>query len=295
MNVDLKVGGLEETVTVSGQTPLVDVQNATQQSTISKTLLDSVPTSKSTFTFVALMPAAISPTNLQDVGGSNGEASIRISVHGTKGTDSKLLLDGMSYNMVNGDGNSRGFLVNPLSAQEIVIDTGGGGSAEWSVGGAVINLISRDGGNKFSASLFGTGMKGAMQSDNVTDALKAQGFNSPNKSLRVYDLNAFFGGPIKQDKLWFTSSHRRVGQQHRVANLYRDANLNARVFGAPAAVWKYAPDLTRPVEPHRGRSGAQPAADLAGDVEGQAHRLLRLAMEQEPGQQRRVQRRHGGI
>ena len=247
--VELKVGGLEETVTVSGQSPLVDIQNTTQQATISRTLLDTVPTSKSTFSFVALMPAAISPTNLQDVGGSNGEASIRISVHGTKGTDSKLLMDGMSYNMVNGDGNSRGFLVNPLSAQEIVIDAGGGATAEWSVGGAVINLISRDGGNKFSASLFGTGMKEAMQRDNLTDALKAQGFNSVNKSVRVYDLNVFIGGPILQDKLWFTSSHRRVGQQHRVANLYRDANLNARVFGAPAAVWKFAPDLSKPVEP----------------------------------------------
>src|SRR2546427_12517109 len=114
---------------------------------------------------------------------------------------------------------------------------------------SVINLISRDGGNKFSASFFGTGMKEAMQNDNLTDALKAQGFNSVNKSVRVYDLNAFIGGPIMQDKLWFTSSHRRVGQQHRVGNLYRDANLSARVFGAPAAVWKFAPDITKPVEP----------------------------------------------
>jgi Carboxypeptidase regulatory-like domain len=249
VNAELRVGTIEETVTVSGQTPLVDIQNTTQQKTISKTLLDIVPTSKSTFTFVALIPAAISPTNLQDVGGNNGEASIRISVHGTKATDSKLLLDGMSYNMVNGDGNSRGFLVNPLSAQEIVIDTGGGASAEWGVGGAVINLISRDGGNMFSGSFFASGMKETMQSDNLTDDLKAQGFNSVNKSVHIYDINAFVGGPIVRNKLWFTSAHRRFGQVHRVANLYRDANLGARAFGAPAAVWRFAPDLSQPVEP----------------------------------------------
>ncbi len=83
----------------------------------------------------------------------------------------------------------------------------------------------------------------------LTDTLKAQGCSSVNKSVRVYDLNAFIGGPILQDKLWFTSSHRRVGQQHRVANLYRNANLEARVFGAPVAVWRFAPDLTKPVEP----------------------------------------------
>src|SRR5580765_7033679 len=68
VNVEMKVGGLEETVTVSGQTPLVDVQNTTQQATLSKTLLDTVPTAKSTFGYVALMPAAVQPLNLQDVG-----------------------------------------------------------------------------------------------------------------------------------------------------------------------------------------------------------------------------------
>jgi hypothetical protein len=249
VNVELKIGGLEETVTVSGQSPLVDIHNTTQQATVSKTVLEIMPNSKSTFSFTALMPAAISPTNLQDVGGSNGEASIRISVHGTKSADSKLLLDGLSYNMPVGDGNQRPFLVDPLSAQEIVIDAGGGGTAEWAVGGSVVNLISRDGGNKFSATLFGSGMKRGMQSDNLTDALKAQGFNSVNNSVHIYDLDAFIGGPILQDKLWFTSSNRRNGQQRRVANLYRDANLSARVFGAPAAVWKFAPDLSKPVEP----------------------------------------------
>src|SRR5262249_52979183 len=96
---------------------------------------------------------------------------------------------------------------------------------------------------------FASGMKEAMQGDNLTNDLKAQGLTSVNKSTRIYDVNFVVSGPIKQDRLWFTTAHRRSGQQHRTANLYYDANLNARVFGAPAAAWKFAPDFNRPVEP----------------------------------------------
>ncbi|PYR30221.1 MAG: hypothetical protein DMF92_09220 [Acidobacteria bacterium] len=52
-----------------------------------------------------------------------------------------------------------------------------------------------------------------------------------------------------RNKLWFVSSHRRHGQVQRIANLYEDANWAARTFGAPAAVWKYAPDFSKPVDP----------------------------------------------
>jgi outer membrane receptor protein involved in Fe transport len=153
-------------------------------------------------------------------------------------------MDGLSYHW----SNTRGFYINPLAAQEVVIDTGGGGSAEFAFAGSVINMISKDGGNKFSGSFFASGMKEGMQSNNLNDDLKAQGLNAVNKSLRIYDLNLVVGGPIVRDTLWFTSAHRRVGQQHQ-SPWYRDANLNARVFGAPAAVWRFAPDLSQPVVP----------------------------------------------
>ena len=234
-----------------GETPLVDTQSVSQQQSISKTQLDAVPTGKGLYGFVALMPAAIVPTAQQDVGGNLGDSSVRISVHGARTNDMRQLVDGLSFNLANGDGNARGFYVNPLSSQEIIIDqAGSGGQAEYGVGGAIVNMISRDGGNTFSASLFSTGSTEKMQADNLTDALKAQGLTSSTKSIRIYDLNAFVGGPIRQDKLWFATSHRLSGQKGLVANLYQDANLNARVYGAPAAVWKFAPDFSKPVEPN---------------------------------------------
>jgi hypothetical protein len=95
VDVDLKVSQLEETITVTGATPLVDTSSATQQRTISREVLDTVPTAKSVLGMAALIPAVVEPPNAQDVGGSKGERSVRITVHGGKTFDSRLLQDGM--------------------------------------------------------------------------------------------------------------------------------------------------------------------------------------------------------
>ena len=98
IDADMKVSQLEETITVTGATPLVDVSSATQQRTVSREVLDTVPTAKSVLGIAALIPAVVEPPNAQDVGGSKGERSVRITVHGGKTFDSRLLQDGMRYN-----------------------------------------------------------------------------------------------------------------------------------------------------------------------------------------------------
>ena len=87
INAVLAVGAIQETVTVSGSTPLVDTQNVSQQRTFSKELLDAVPTAKSLLGSRPLMPSVVEPPNAQDVGGSKGERSVRLSVHGSKTYD----------------------------------------------------------------------------------------------------------------------------------------------------------------------------------------------------------------
>lgn len=247
---ELRLGALQETVTVSGQTPLVDTQNATQTKVIPRTLLDAVPTAKSMLAIAALMPAVVTPPNAQDVGGTKGEQSVRISVHGGKPGDQRLLIDGMSFNSLAVEGTGRGFYVNPLSVQETIIDVGSGGSAQYALGGAMVNSIPKEGGNSFNGTVFGAWTGHQLQSDNFSDELRQQGLRSVNGVRKVYDANAAFGGPLVQDRLWFFTAHRRSGNTNRVANLYRDANLNDYFF---------TPDLSRPVDPeeflrsHNGR------------------------------------------
>ena len=75
VDAELKVSQIEETITVSGASPLVDVTAATQQRTVSREVLDTVPTAKSVLGIAAFIPAVVEPPNAQDVGGSKGERS----------------------------------------------------------------------------------------------------------------------------------------------------------------------------------------------------------------------------
>lgn len=231
VNANMRIGTLEESVTVSGSSPLVDTQTVSHQTVLPKAILDAVPTAKTLLSFYALTPALQSPTNAQDVGGSKGETSSRASLHGSKQGDTKMLLDGMSFNWFEGEGSGRTFFVNALTAQEIVVDTPTGStSAEYTSNGVVLNVIPREGGNRFSGTLFASGTNNNLQADNMSDALKAAGAITNSGTRKVYDFNAVFAGPLVKDKVWFMTAHRRWGRTERIANLFHDATLNDPFF-----------------------------------------------------------------
>ncbi|MGE3277133.1 MAG: TonB-dependent receptor [Vicinamibacterales bacterium] len=257
INAVLTVSALEETITVTAETPLIDTSSATQQKTITREVLSAVPTSQSALGIASLMPAVVQPPNAQDVGGSMGERSVRLSVHGSRTSDARLRQEGMIYNALTPgnnygtgglEGTGRGYYVNPLAASEIVVDVGTMGSAEYGVGGAQSNAIYRDGGNRFSGAIFGAWTGDQLQSDNLSDELREQGLTDVNTIRKIYDANVTLGGPILRDRLWFFGHMRSWGVSGRPANLYRDANIGSRVIGAPAALWRYAPDEGQPVD-----------------------------------------------
>jgi hypothetical protein len=155
--------------------------------------------------------------------------SVRMSIHGARQADQRLLQDGMSYNWLSG-ANGRSIYINPLGAQEIVIDTGSGGSAEYATGGAQINLIPKDGGNRFSATFFAAGTNRSLQADNLTSELQDKGLKSINGIHSIYDLNAVIGGPLVKDKVWFMTAHRRWGRREQIANLFHDSILTDYIF-----------------------------------------------------------------
>src|SRR5579863_750358 len=75
-------------------------------------------------------------------------------------------------------------------------------------GGVVTNLIPKEGGNRFSASFFGTYVNRSMEGSNYTPALQAAGLKAPNTIDEIYDYNPGVGGPVVKDKLWFYSAAR---------------------------------------------------------------------------------------
>jgi Carboxypeptidase regulatory-like domain len=235
VNVEMRVGELEESVTVSGASPLVDVQNVVQQQVLTRSVLDTVPTNKSLLGFAAFVPAIIVPITAQDVGGSKGEFSVRMTVHGGKPGDQRLLQDGMNYNSLEPGGTGRGFFINPATASEFTLEQGAG-NAEYSGGGVNIDLVPKSGGNRFEGYFFTSWTNHDLQANNLTPAIQAQGLTAVNGVDDVYDINAALGGPIVKNTLWFYTAHRHWGDTTRVANVYLDS-----AEGSPA----YSPDLTR--------------------------------------------------
>jgi hypothetical protein len=247
INAELHVGTLTETVVVTGETPLVDARSVAKGAVISQATLTALPTSKSVGSMLAFVPGAVSPTNGVDTGGTKGEQSVRISVFGARPNDMRQMTNGMQYTNLNGDGGGRLYFVNPITIQENVIDLGAAGSAQYQFAGAVVNTIPREGGNQWSGAVFGAYTNHALQSDNLSDDLRAKGLTVVNGVRFIGDSSALIGGPIIKDRWWFVTSARVSGSTLRAASLFHDAN--AGLPPSSPGYWLYTPDTSRPVDP----------------------------------------------
>jgi hypothetical protein len=236
-NADMRVGSLEETVTVTGASPVVDVQNVRTQNVLSRAVLDSLPNNKTIPAFAALTLGATVGAGNQDVGGNKGEPPIGLSIHGSRFNDSKLLFDGMPYNSLHseGGGQMRIFLLNQTAVQETVLGTGGI-IAETETGGVQMNNVPRDGGNRFSLYTNVGYAKESMQGSNLSDEIRARGLATVNPIKSIYDLGIGVGGPVLKDRLWFYSANRWWNSGEYIAGLY---------YNKSASKFRYESDLDR--------------------------------------------------
>jgi len=216
VNAEVAVGAVEETVTVSGASPLVDVQNVRNQAVLQRELLDTLPTNKSMHGFAALTVGLTSTASFgkYDVGGNKTDSYGFVTIHGLDPNDGRMLYNGMTFNnMVGfGGGPSKQFFVNQMDVQEVVLETAGIG-AEAVSGGVQLNVVPKTGGNAFAGVSNIEYSDGGLQNNNLTDTLRARGLSNVTELKKVYDYGGGFGGPIKRDKLWFYTSHRWWGSQ----------------------------------------------------------------------------------
>jgi hypothetical protein len=236
INVEMRVGAIEETVTVTGESPIVDVQSARRQQVVDRDALTAIPSSRTFHNIAALVPG-ITTSGSQDVGGIVGPSVVTFSAYGGRGGEGRLQVDGVGVG-----GNTAGssyYVADITNAQEISITTSGGmGEAE--VGGPVMNVVPRTGGNTLRGSVFANYANGDMQSDNFTQELRDAGLTNPANLIKMWDVNGALGGPIRRDRLWYFFTTRYSGNRKNIENMYY--NVNA---GNPNA-WTWVPDLDRP-------------------------------------------------
>jgi hypothetical protein len=226
-NAELKVGAVAETITVSGQTPVVDLQSTTRQAQITQEILADIPSSRNPFTAGVLIAGLKRGAFMsQDVGGSVVQEVASLESNNSRTADQKMMVNGVALSSMIGGGWGGGAVPNATGIAEFAIDASGV-DASVATGGVRINFIPRDGGNKYAGTFFGAFATEGMASDNFSgsDAQKA-GLTSASRIKGSGDFNPGAGGPLVKDKLWFFLSGRYLVADNYVAGQFFNANAN---------------------------------------------------------------------
>ena len=226
----MKVGAVQETITVTAESPIVDVQSITTRTVMTREVLDIMPTGRNIQAVGIMIPG----TNLsfgggaalsRDVGGSGTLQQSPLTYKGS--VDSVQTVDGMRLNNLEANGQYSGVYWNDGSLQEISYVTGAD-SAEMAQGGIRINMVPKDGGNAMRGVVFGNYAGSGWDANNLRDNLQGDlTFNAPDPATgkignrltnvsrieNIWDVNPSVGGPILRDRLWWYANVSPLGSR----------------------------------------------------------------------------------
>ncbi len=271
VDASMKLASLQETVTVSGSSPTVDVENTKIGARLDHEILQAVPTSRTIFGSTTVLPGMT--MGRQDPGGLNAATSTGMVAHGA--SNYNLNYYGVTADTPQNYGSM--YYMDFGSAEEISVDTAAMGAEVGGGGGANINVIPKTGSNQLKGSAFysitGKGYWDHFTGNNITDELRAQNVTDP--TLReLNDFNADLGGPLVKDRLWWFGSFRNYSTVDAVAgytvvnadgSLTNPFDSNLRNYTTSgkyqvnknnivSAFWTY----NRKYQPHRGAGVTQP-------------------------------------
>ena len=207
---------------MTGESPVVDVQTARQQTVIDGDIVRALPASRSYGNYIAAIPA------IQATGFGSGAATINnfFSARGGRNTEGLIQLDGMNVGAPGNGGGVSGYLYDMSNSSEVQVAISGG-LGEADRGGPAFNIIPKTGGNTFSGTGFTSYAGKWGQSSNIDDYLRSLNppFGEQPALIKSYDANFAVGGPILRDRVWFFANSRAIGTYQEQQNLY--ANQNA--------------------------------------------------------------------
>jgi hypothetical protein len=197
----LSVGGVTETVEVSGATPAVDLRSPQTATSISRERIEFIPRGRDFTDVVA-----------QAAGASNESQAGGISIDGSSGSENRFIIDGIDTTSPQVGTNSV-----PMRAEfmeEIQVKSAGYAAEFGGSTGGVINAITRSGTNNIHGTIlsdFQSSSWGGNVRPILIDADTASGFDyvNPEKDdeFRI-DPGFSIGGPILRDRLWFFGSYQ---------------------------------------------------------------------------------------
>ena len=242
VDLHLEIGALEETITVSGQAPLLDTTQTLKQTVMTRETLDALPSRSDVWAIARTAPAVV--MNKYDVGGSEMFSQSFAQIYGSTDNERAYTIDGMDVTWAGGEG----FVISYLDAhmfQEVNLQTASG-SAESAKGGLITNMVTKTGSNRFIGSYNFSGggentswnnLSGKTLADLLAAVPPRARVVNPDlvpsaKTLGIFDNSVSVGGPIVHDKLWFAVTgtiasldQYRVGSYNLDGSRAKDENL----------------------------------------------------------------------
>jgi hypothetical protein len=234
VNAELRVGTIQETVTVTGESPIVDTQSVRREVVLNNETLNTLPATRGYGSALATVPSL----NIGGVAGAGASTApttpsmMFFTAHGGASGEGRLLTNGMVVAAPFGGGGVSDVTYDIANADEMqVLISGGLGEAE--TGGPSINIIPKSGGNQFHGLGFYSQSGDWATSNNVDDQLRAYGITQPPTLRTNWDTSASLGGPIVRDRLWFFGNVRGWGNAAVVDGIF------ANQFAGDASHWNY--------------------------------------------------------
>src|SRR5207248_11145521 len=201
VNTDMRVGALAETITVTGETPVVDIQNTVRETTISANVIQALPATRAYGSLLNVTPGVTVDNN----GLATTPTMTFFSAHGGKSNEGRMTINGMTVAAAFNGGGVSSLTYDTTNAEEVVMLVSGG-LGENETGGPTMNIVQKSGGNKYSGQAFFKTAGDWSRGDNIDDTLRSQGITRGPGIKSAYDASASIGGPLNHDRHWFVAT-----------------------------------------------------------------------------------------
>jgi carboxypeptidase family protein len=229
--VELKVGALEETVTVTGESPVVDVQNTRRETVINADSISSLPATRAYGSLLNAMPGVTVDNN----GLAATPTMTFFSAHGGRSNEGRMSINGMTVAAAFNGGGVSSLTYDTSNAEEVSVLVSGG-LGENETGGPTMNVVPKSGGNRFSGQAFFNTAGDWSRGDNIDDTLRGEGITRGPGIKSSYDASGSLGGPLKRDRLWFFGTYRSYSTTTGVSG------IGANKFAGDPTHWDYQRD-----------------------------------------------------
>jgi hypothetical protein len=204
LEAQLSVAAVQETVTVAGQAPIIDTGDTKVAFTFSQDLMNTVPNARDPWAMMSQAPGVV--TSSINVGGTQTGNQPSFTGHGADARQATYLLNGANVtDNTNNGGSQFYFDVDSFDEMQVEINSH---SAEIQTPGILLNIVPKSGTNNLHGTGSGYFGNDAIQSNNVTDSLRALGVNRASNLHKYLDTGFDLGGPLVHDRVFFWGAYR---------------------------------------------------------------------------------------